>query len=61
MIINRNGHKSACVCINMFVDGFLLFAGNVRESAEVRFGIGSIDKIIRESKTLYEECLNDNA
>jgi len=57
LILNRNGHSFARACINKFDDGSLLFAGNVKEGEEVRFGIGSVDKILRDSiliDTKYE-------
>ena len=54
LIINRKGNKIARACINTFDDGSLLFAGNVIKGEEVRFGIGSADIILRDSKTICD-------
>ena len=53
LIIKRNGNKIARACINKFEDGSLLFAGNVNEGEEVRFGIGNVDTILKETQ---EQC-----
>jgi len=55
LILNRNGNKIARACINKFDDDSLLFAGNIATGEEVRFGIGSVDKILKDSRDMYAE------
>ena len=56
LIIERDGVKMARACIKRFDDGSLLFAGEVKDNEEVRFGIGSIDSVLRDSSYLYNSC-----
>ncbi|MCD4668007.1 MAG: FIST C-terminal domain-containing protein, partial [Sulfurimonas sp.] len=55
LMLNRNGNKIARACINKFDDNSLLFAGDIMEGEDVRFGIGSVDIILRESKKICEK------
>ncbi len=55
LIVSRNSNKIARACINKFDDGSLLFAGDVNQGEEVRFGIGSSEFIIRESEAMCDK------
>ncbi|MEA2098953.1 MAG: FIST N-terminal domain-containing protein, partial [Campylobacterota bacterium] len=55
LLLDRNKNKIARACINKFDDKSLLFAGDVLEGEEVRFGIGSVDRILRESEQMFEK------
>jgi len=53
LLIERDGVTIARACINKLADGSLLFAGNVKEGETVRFGIGSLDAIIKDSRITW--------
>jgi len=55
LMIDKAGTLVARACINKFEDGALLFAGNLKEGEIVRFGIGSVERILKESTNLYNE------
>jgi len=55
LILSRNSNKIARACINRFDDGSLLYAGDVNQDEEVRFGIGSADIIIRETEAMCDK------
>lgn len=54
LMLQRNGNKIARASINKFDDDSLLFAGDVLEGEEVRFGIGNVDRILKDSDKLFE-------
>ena len=54
LMIRRNGKMVARACINKLDDKSLLFAGNVIEGEEARFGIGNQAKILNRSQHIRE-------
>jgi len=55
LIVKRDGMTMARACIHKFDDGSLLFAGDIKENKEVRFGIGSVDTILKEDEKICEK------
>ncbi|MEA1956285.1 MAG: FIST N-terminal domain-containing protein [Campylobacterota bacterium] len=49
LIVKRNSKNIARATLNRYDDGSLLFAGNMIEGEEVRFGIGSVENILKNS------------
>ena len=52
LIVDRDGRKIARACINKFDDGSLLFGGNLKQGEEVRFGLGGVDSILKDSERI---------
>ncbi|PLY10722.1 MAG: hypothetical protein C0626_03540 [Arcobacter sp.] len=52
LIIQKNGQKIARAPLYLQEDGSMIFAGNIEENAEVRFGIGNIEEILNGSSHL---------
>lgn len=52
LIIERNGVKMARACLQKMEDDSLIFAGDIAVGEMVRFGVGDINVILEESKTL---------
>jgi len=55
LILTRKNKKIARACINKLDDGSLIFAGDLIEGEEVRFGIGSADLILKDSEREYKK------
>jgi len=55
LIVNRNGQNIARATLNRYEDGSLLFAGNILEGEKVRFGLGSVEKILKNSDNICRD------
>ena len=55
LIVKRHNKKIARAPLNRYDDGSLLFAGNLIEGEEVRFGIGSVEHIVKEADKICSE------
>ena len=55
LIVKRNNKEVARAPLNKYDDGSLFFAGNLIEGEEVRFGIGSVENIVKESNKICSQ------
>ncbi|MCX6077165.1 MAG: FIST C-terminal domain-containing protein [Campylobacterales bacterium] len=60
LIIEKDGMSIARACIHKYEDGSLLFTGDIKESELVRFGVGSIELILRDSISIDKEFRNSS-
>ncbi|MFA6191724.1 MAG: FIST N-terminal domain-containing protein [Sulfurimonas sp.] len=58
LIIEKDGISIARACIHKYEDGSLLFTGDIEENELVRFGVGSIELILRDSMSIDKKFRN---
>ncbi|MEA3373571.1 MAG: FIST N-terminal domain-containing protein [Campylobacterota bacterium] len=54
-IVERNGVQIGRACQKKLDDGSLIFAGDIFEGEYVHFGIGDVDMILKEDRSLYRD------
>lgn len=60
LIIQKDGNKIARAVIKLHDDGSMTFAGNIKQGAEVRFGIGNIEELLNGSYKLSQSLKQYN-